>query len=181
MLDMSTEQFLLALRRFIGRRSTPNLLINDNPKKFKGASKFLKKLFKSTKVKQFFAKKRIEWSFNLSRPPWYGSIYERLIKSVKRCAKKVLKNAKVTFHDLSGNRRYIEQQTFNVNELEEFNQALTLSHLSGSKRYIEQQTVKVYELEGFNQALTLSHLICGRRLEQLLHFRICTRLYRNWH
>ena len=30
MQDMSTEQFLLAFRRFISRRGSPNLVISDN-------------------------------------------------------------------------------------------------------------------------------------------------------
>ena len=151
MLDMSTEQFLLALRRFIGRRGTPNLLISDNAKNFKGASKFLKKLFKSSEVKQFFATKRIEWSFNLSKAPWYGSIYERLIKSVKRCAKKVLRNAKVTLDELY----------------------TILVEIEGT---LNNRPLTYMSSEEFDQALTPSHLICGRKLEQLPHFHVkdCT-------
>ena len=60
----------------------------------------LRKLFKHSDVKKFLATKRIEWLFNLAKAPWYGSIYERLIKTVKRCLKKTLRNSKVTADEL---------------------------------------------------------------------------------
>ena len=46
MQDMNAEQFILALRRFISRRGTLNLIVSDNAKTFKRAVKSLQGLFK---------------------------------------------------------------------------------------------------------------------------------------
>ena len=44
--------------------------------------------------------KQIEWINILSKAPWYGGVYERLIKSVRHCLKKTLRNAMVTSAEL---------------------------------------------------------------------------------
>ena len=45
--------------------------------------------------------RRNEWRFNLERKPWWGGFFQRLIGSVKRCLRKVLGNACLTFDELS--------------------------------------------------------------------------------
>lgn len=32
--------------------------------------------------------------------PWWGGFFERLVKSVKRCLKKVVRNARLTYEEL---------------------------------------------------------------------------------
>ena len=70
--------------------------------------------------------------------PWHGSMYERLIKSVKRRSKKILRMASVTQDELNtllvesegklhGNRR--NNQSLRYLSTEEFDKALTPSHL----------------------------------------------------
>ena len=147
MQDMSAEQFILALRRFISRRGTPSLIVSDNAKTFKRAEKSLQDLFKNKEVKQFLTLKRIRWQNILSKAPWHGGIYERLIKSVKRCLKKVLRSSKVTLDEL---------HTLVV-EVEGTLNNRPLTYLSA---------------EEFDKALTPSHLICGRRLEQLPDLKV---------
>ena len=100
MEDMSVEQFILALRHFISQRGCPQHIVTDNAKTFKGANKLLQNLFKDEEVKKFLVMKRIEWRNILSKANWYGGVYERLIKSVKRGLKKTLRNAKVTSAEL---------------------------------------------------------------------------------
>ena len=151
MEDMSVEQFILALRRFISRRGCPQRIVSDNAKTFKGANKLLQNLFKDEEVKKFLVMKRIEWINILSKAPWYGGVYERLIKSVKRCLKKTLRNAKVTSTEL---------YTLVV-EIDGTLNNRPLTYLSADE---------------FDKTLTPNHLICGRRLEQLPHLNInhCT-------
>ena len=36
------------------------------------------------------------WTFNVERDPWWGGVFERLIRSVKRCLRKVVGRAKLT-------------------------------------------------------------------------------------
>ena len=42
----------------------------------------------------------IEWKFNLERAPWWGGFFERMVGCVKRCLRKVLGNARLTFDEL---------------------------------------------------------------------------------
>ena len=88
MEDMSVKQFILALRRFISRRGCPQRVVSDNAKTFKCANKLLQNLFKDEEVKKFLVMKRIKWINILSKAPWYGGVYERLMKSVKHCLKR---------------------------------------------------------------------------------------------
>ena len=46
--DLSVETFLLAVRRFSGRRSTPKTMISDNASTYMAAADQLKQLFNST-------------------------------------------------------------------------------------------------------------------------------------
>jgi len=48
--DLSTETFLLAFRRFMGRRSLPHLMISDNASTFEAAASELKDLFTSEAI-----------------------------------------------------------------------------------------------------------------------------------
>ena len=120
-------------------------------KHLKCANKLLQNLFKDEEVKKFLVMKRIEWINILSKAPWYGGVYERLLKSVKHCLKKTLRNAKVTSAEL-----YIL-----VVEIEGTLNNRPLTYLSADE---------------FDKALTPNHLICGRQLEQLpdLNIKHCT-------
>ena len=40
------------------------------------------------------------WRFNLEKASWWGGFFERLVRCVKRCLKKILKNAKLTYEEL---------------------------------------------------------------------------------
>ena len=97
---MIAEAFIRNFRRFAARRGLPRELNSDNGKNFVSASKMLRALFNSSAVRRHFAKKGVEWTFNLERAPWWGGYFERLVQSVKRCLKKILKNAKVTSEEL---------------------------------------------------------------------------------
>lgn len=68
--DLSTGAFIRALRRFAGRRGTPGLIVSDNAKTFKTANKVLEKLYNHPEVAQELSSQKIEWKFNLERPPW---------------------------------------------------------------------------------------------------------------
>ena len=61
----------------------------------------MRKLYNQTRVKSEFKTKRLTWRFNLERAPWWGGFFERMVRSVKRCLRKVLGNAKLTFDELN--------------------------------------------------------------------------------
>ena len=64
--DMSTDQFLLGLRRFMARRGAPRQIISDNAKQFKLARKVLNKAHQEAilhdKLKDYVAGRGIQWT-----------------------------------------------------------------------------------------------------------------------
>ena len=78
------------LKRFFARRGTPSLIISDNAK-----------TFKSEAIKKFTATRGITWHFNLAKAPWWGGLFERLIRSTKRCLKKTLKLSRLDFEQMT--------------------------------------------------------------------------------
>eukprot|EP00794_Sanderia_malayensis_P015458 gene15458-biopygen12863 len=140
--DLNASTFINCLRRFCARRGTPHLIVSDNAKTFKATANSLKEVSKESRVQEFLLSRRIQWKFNLERSPWWGGFFERMVQSVKRCARKVLGNAKLTFDELNTVLSEIEN-TLNSRPL----------------------TYSYDEIEG--QVLTPSHLMFGHRLSTL--------------
>ena len=67
--DLSTATFMLCLKRFINRGGIPRLVITDNAKTFKFASKQLSDLFQSPEISSFLTDQRIHWKFDLDKAP----------------------------------------------------------------------------------------------------------------
>jgi transposase InsO family protein len=79
-----------ALRRFIARRGCPKLIISDNAK-----------TFKAEETRNFLHDLAVNWKFIMPRAPWQGGVYERMVRrSTKRCLKKVLRNASLSYEEL---------------------------------------------------------------------------------
>ena len=97
---MNTDAFIRCLSRFCSRRGTPNMIISDNAKTFKVASKLLLKLFQSPEVQAFLTKKRIVWKFIFEKSPWMGGFYERMVGLLKRILRKILANARLDYEEL---------------------------------------------------------------------------------
>ena len=87
--ELSSEAFLQSFKRFVGRRGIPTEVLSDNAK-----------TFKSVEVHDYIRSIRIKWGFNVEGAPWWGGFFERLVKSVKRCLKKVVRNARLTYEEL---------------------------------------------------------------------------------
>jgi len=98
--DLSAETFLLLFRKFVARRSLPQLIISDNGTNFTATSKFLKELVAEPSVQDFLRNHHIEWQFIAPRAPWQGGFYERLIGIVKNVLHKVLFKCKVSSLEL---------------------------------------------------------------------------------
>jgi hypothetical protein len=77
-----------AMRRFMSRRGTPDLMWSDHGTNFVALSKTLE------------AAGILKWRFIVERAPWWGGVWERLIQSSKRLLKTVLKNQMVTYEEL---------------------------------------------------------------------------------
>jgi hypothetical protein len=94
--NMTTEWFLLALRRMVARRGMCSIIWSDNAKTFKCAKKELQRcwrILESEETRTALSEKKIQWKFIVPRAPWWGGFYERLVKSVKWPLKKIFGNA----------------------------------------------------------------------------------------
>ena len=92
--DMSADQFLLCLQRFIARRGKPSRIICDNASQFKLVHSTVDKMWKRVTMAKdvitYVSDKNIQWSFITERAPWRGGFYERLVRLVKQALRKTL-------------------------------------------------------------------------------------------
>ena len=98
--DLTANAFLRSFRRFTARRGRPSLEVSENGKTFKPAAREITRILKDPGVKQYFAAEHMKWSFNLEKAPWWGGVFERLVRSVKRCLKKTISGAGLTYEEL---------------------------------------------------------------------------------
>ncbi|XP_074629800.1 uncharacterized protein LOC141887949 [Acropora palmata] len=95
--NMETTEFITS---FIAHRGRPEKIYSDNGKTFVGAANVLKTIMHDEKVHDYLAKHRIMWQFNLSRAPWWGGQFERLIGLVKRALYKSIGGGLLTWAEL---------------------------------------------------------------------------------
>lgn len=85
---LETTDFLSSLKRFIARRGRPERIYSDNGGTFIGAAKWMRIVMKDEKLQGYLAANEIKWQFNLSRAPWWGGQFERLIGLIKAALRK---------------------------------------------------------------------------------------------
>ena len=93
--DLSSDSFLLALRRFISRRGYVKVMQSDNGTNFVGAyneRNLCIKQLDQTKPHKFSNHQNLEWIFNPPASPWMGGVWESLVKSVKTRLKAIVKD-----------------------------------------------------------------------------------------
>ena len=81
--EQTTREFIRSLEILIARRDRPQNIYSDNAKTFTAAASWIKKVVKNETVHNFLAHEEIKWKFNLSRAPWWGGQFERLIGLTK--------------------------------------------------------------------------------------------------
>lgn len=86
--DMSTDQCIMSIRRFLVRRGWSRAFYSDNGTNFVGSKNLLHQDMKimtdalgAATSKQF----GIRWHFQPAYSPWWGGAWERLIGSIKQC------------------------------------------------------------------------------------------------
>ena len=67
---------------------------------FKAAAKLLKRIFGCREVKDYLSSVGVEWVFNLGKAPWWGGVFERMVKSTKRCLRKIIGQAQFSFDEM---------------------------------------------------------------------------------
>ena len=84
----------------------------------------------------------IKWTFNLPRAPWWGGVFERMIRMTKRCLKKIVGRARLTLDEL-----------------------ITL--ITEVEGVINSRPLSYVSCDDIEEPLTPAHLLCGRRLLNL--------------
>lgn len=106
--DLSTDRFLQALRRFIGRRGRCTDIYSDNGTNFVGARNQLKQLFQLLKSKEHHekiakecVKDHIQWHFNPPSAPHFGGLWEAAVRSAKYHLLRVLGDHVLSVEDMN--------------------------------------------------------------------------------
>ena len=99
--NLETSTFLPCLKRLIARRGCPAVIYSDNGSTFLEAAKWLKQVRSDEKLQGFLESHDIQWKFNLSRAPWWGGQFERLIGIVKTTINKVIGGASLSWNELT--------------------------------------------------------------------------------
>ena len=98
-LGMTTNDFTMALQRFMNQRGVPETITSDHGKSFKRTHKEMESIYKSARVKKFLDQNRIKWNFYTERAPWMGGFIERLNGIYKSIVKKTYGNAALSFDE----------------------------------------------------------------------------------
>lgn len=98
-LNLSSESFLNAFKRFLSRRGPVKTMLSDNGTNFVGAKNHLNEIYgllDSDEYKDRFARElaehRITWKFNPPGSPHFGGIFESNVKSFKNHFNKIIFN-----------------------------------------------------------------------------------------
>ena len=96
---METREFLPTLKRL--RRGRPEKIYSDNGRTFVGAARWIRTVMEDERIQDFLAGQEIKWQFNLSRAPWCGGQFERMVGLVKNCLYKSIGKGCLTWEELA--------------------------------------------------------------------------------
>ena len=82
--DYSSSLCVRVLKRFFAARGVPTLIIRDNGSQFT-----------SNETQSFVNSRGTKWQFNLLNAPWWGDMFKRITRSMKRCLKNLLGRSRV--------------------------------------------------------------------------------------
>ena len=134
--------------------------MSDNAKTFKASSQDVNKIKKSPQVKQYLTNRRVEWEFIAEKAEW-GGFWERLVRSVKNCIKKVVGHSTLNFEELRTllvevectlNNRPI---TYVYDDENHVSYPLTPAALIYGRRISQAVNESHAEMKSTNQSLTL--------------------------
>ena len=87
--DLTGDGFIRIMKRFMGRKGIPTFILSDNGK-----------TFRDRKVKRYVITWNIVWRYNVPYSSWWGGFFEICVKLTKRCLRKLLQNAQLTYEEL---------------------------------------------------------------------------------
>lgn len=103
---LSTDDFLIAFKRFVSRRGKPANVYSDNGSNFLGTNNELSGIYQflqtnSQYIAENLANDQVVWHFIPARSPSFGGLWETGIKSVKYHLRRVLSETAYTYEQLS--------------------------------------------------------------------------------
>ena len=140
--DMSAPTFLHSFKRFAARQGLPSRVISDNGKTFKAAAKTVQAVLGHEDVKRYFLGLGVKWVFNIPKAPWWGGIFERMVRSTKWCLRKIVGQTKLSYDEL-------------------------LTALTEVEMVLNSRPLTFVSTDDFEEPLTPSHLLIGRRVMSL--------------
>ena len=140
--NLSAQSFLRYFKHFAARRGLPKRMVSDKGKTFKSAVKTVRSIMTNEKVTNKLSGRKAEWVFNIERAPWWGGIFERMVRSTKHCLKKMIDPTKLSYDEL-------------------------LNILAEVEAIVNSRTLSYVSPRDLKEPLTLSHLFVGRRLLSL--------------
>ena len=79
----------------------PSTIISDNAKTVQTVAKEVRNSVRNPRLGNHLSSQGVKWQFIVERSPRQGGMWERLIRSVKRCLIKVVGRGMVSFMELS--------------------------------------------------------------------------------
>ena len=148
---------------------------------FKPVAKEITSALNHPDVRKFFAGRRITWHFNLEKAPWWGGFFERLVKSTKRCLKKTLGTAKLTYEELLTATAEVEMilnsRPLSYISTEDVEEPLTPSHLLTGRRLLSLPEPN-YEVDDFDFDINMNKDDLTRRMRHLSN--VINRFWSRW-
>ena len=112
-------------------------MVSDNGKTFVAGSKIITKIIEHPAVEQYLSDNCIQWKFNLERALWWGGIFERMIRSVKRCLKKTIGRAKLTLDEFTTATIEVDNcRPLSYVSTEDTDEPLTPSHIIAPRQFL---------------------------------------------
>ncbi len=160
--DLSTTEFLLAMKRFVARRGEPRICLSDNGTNFKGAAREVDQYWRELDDAEIQRKyPKVEFHFIPPAAPHHGGIWERMVGTVKRALRGVLPrtlkhHTKPPKGEWYGGRKN-EVSPILIKE-SELRTALAVVEAMVNRRPLTYQSQEGDEL----LPLTPNHFLCGR-------------------
>ena len=93
--DQTVDQFIPCLKKFVAWPGRQNKIYSDNAKTFTATAKWIGDIMKDEKLNEFLVNQGRVWKFNLSKAPWWGEQFERIISLTKQAMYKGFGNEKL--------------------------------------------------------------------------------------
>ena len=98
--NQTMEEFIRSLKQLIARSGRPEKIYSHNGKAFVAAARWLYKIMKEEVFNDFLAKHSSRWQSNLSRAPWWGGQFERMVGLVKQAIYRTVGGANLKWDEL---------------------------------------------------------------------------------